>query len=206
MFLMRLRCVLCLFLLGACSNVVQVMDKTAVLLPYATSSVVATTFDVDILENKPILSLAQRTLQQLPEFSGSNIKVFEKISFFNGTRPRIELFVLHPKLPKTLVLYTFEHNQWRASEAEDASHIQFLHHHLFDLNSMDFAAAADYAALWRQHAQQLNAVITEPYHVAFIYLPKQNKRFWHTTILEVVGVQYYLSFHEDSTIWELKRL
>lgn len=159
-----------------------------------------------LLTDAAALQQAQQSLAARAEFGGKSIRVFEKIHFFDGTFPRIELALQNPKQPETLLFYTYRNGQWQTSEAEDVSHIKNWPRHLFALDSVRFADAADRAAQWRNHAAQVQAVERQPYYVAFVYLPKQNKRFWHTATLEAVGAQYYLSFHEDGSVWEFKAL
>lgn len=159
-----------------------------------------------VLTDPQTLQQAQQSLAARAEFQGKPIRVFEKINFFDGLSPRIELAVQNPQAPDSLVFYTYADGRWQVSEAEDISHLKNLPRHLFDLNLVRFADAALYAQSWQQHAAQVNAVWREPYHVAFVYLPKQNKRFWHTATLEAHGAQYYLSFHENGSVWEFKRI
>lgn len=159
-----------------------------------------------ILSDADTLQQAQQSLTARAEFQGKPIRVFEKINFFDGVSPRIELAVQNPKAPDSLVFYTYAQGRWEVSEAEDISHVKNLPRHLFELNSIRFADAARYAQSWQQHAARVSAVWREPYYVAFVYLPKHNKRFWHTATLEAEGAQYYLSFHEDGRVWEFKPL
>lgn len=159
-----------------------------------------------LLTDAAALQQAQQSLAAHAEFGGNSVQVFEKIHFFDGTFPRIELAAQNPKQPETLLFYTYLNGQWQTSEAEDISRIKRLSRHLFPLDSVHFADAAARAAQWQSHAAQVQAVEQQPYYVAFIYLPKQNQRFWHTATLEAVGAQYYLSFHEDGSVWEFKPL
>ena len=70
----------------------------------------------------------------------------------------------------------------------------------------DYAAqAADIAQAWQQKAQSVNAVETQAYHVALIWLPKQQKLMWHTAQIDADGARYYLSFHADGSVWEFKK-
>ena len=156
-----------------------------------------------VLRDKAVLRQAQKQLAQLQD---KPIYVFEKIHFFDGTRPRIELAIQDFRQPEKLVFYTFEQGKWTPSEAEDIRHIQDLSSHLFALNEVDFAQAADIAQIWQNKAHEVNAVETTPYYVSFVHLPKQNKNFWHTATLEAVGKQYYLSCYADGRVWEFKRL
>lgn len=159
-----------------------------------------------VLTDSAVLQQAQASLAARPEFQGRPVQVFEKVNFFDGQFPRIELAVQNPEQPETLLFYTYRNHEWQVSEAEDISHVKRLPRHLFALESIRFADAAAYAQRWQEHAEKVNAVWREPYYVAFIYLPKQKKRFWHTATLEAVGAQYYLSFHENGSVWEFKPL
>jgi len=67
------------------------------------------------------------------------------------------------------------------------------------------AEAADIAQAWQQKAQSVNAVETQAYHVALIWLPKQQKLMWHTAQIDADGARYYLSFHADGSVWEFKK-
>jgi hypothetical protein len=51
----------------------------------------------------------------------------------------------------------------------------------------------------------VNAVETQAYHVALIWLPKQQKLMWHTAQIDADGARYYLSFHADGSVWEFKK-
>lgn len=160
----------------------------------------------NVLRNPVLLKNAQTALSTLPELSGQPIYVFEKVHFFNGTRPRIELAIQNPQQPNALLFYTYEHGTWQASPAEDVSHLTRIDRYFVPLDSIDFAQAAQIAQTWQDHANKMQAIETEPYYVAWVWLPAQKKRFWHTAILEAVGTQYYLSCHEDGRVWEWKRL
>lgn len=160
----------------------------------------------NLLENHAELTRAKQLLQARPEFSGSSIHVFEKIHFFDGVRPRIELAVQNPAIASQLTFYTYENGVWTPSEAEDISHIKNLNKHLVNLDEVDFLYVPMIAKLWRNQAQNTQAVINEPYYIAWVYLPKQQKRFWHTATIEAIGAQYYLSAHENGQIWEFKQL
>ena len=73
------------------------------------------------------------------------------------------------------------------------------------LDDTDWAQVADVARVWQEKAREVKAVETEPYYISLVWLPPQRKRFWHTATLEAVGKQYYLSLHENGTVWEWKR-
>lgn len=161
---------------------------------------------VNLLLDTNLLHQAQVALAKRPEFSGSHVQVFQKINFFDGIRPRIELAAQNPALPETLTFYTFENGEWTPSEAEDISHIKNLKANLFALDNIDFRQANLFARAWQDKARSVQAVIDEPYYVAFVFLPKQQKRFWHTATLEATGKQFYLSFHENGSVWEFKNL
>lgn len=161
---------------------------------------------VNLLLDTELLHQAQIALAKRPEFSGSHVQVFQKINFFDGVRPRIELAAQNPALPETLTFYTYENGKWTPSEAEDISHIKNLKANLFALESIDFRQASQFARTWQAKAQSVQAAIDDPYYVAFVFLPKQQKRFWHTATLEATGKQFYLSFHEDGSVWEFKDL
>lgn len=156
--------------------------------------------DVDLLQN------AKTDLQNLPEFQGKKLRVYTKIDFFNGTRPRIELQLENPNMPNTLVFYTFEHGKWKQGEADDVSHIKNLSRQFTPLDDIDFTQVAYVADVWQQKAKQVQAVEQTPYHVMFVWLPAKNKRFWHTPTLEAKGKQFYLSINLDGSIWEFKGL
>lgn len=201
---------LCLFMAG-CGKTAQAGEPTA-----AASTASAPVKQPEkpnppkppakVLTDPAVLQQAQASLAARPEFNGQSVQVFEKVHFFDGEFPRIELAVQNPKQPETLLFYTYRDQKWLVSEAEDISHVKRLPRHLFALESIRFTDAAAYAQRWQQHAAQVKAVWQQPYYVAFIYLPKQNKRFWHTATLEAVGAQYYLSFHENGSVWEFKPL
>lgn len=160
----------------------------------------------NLLQNTELLQNAKRDLQMLPEFKGKPLRVYHKIDFFNGTRPRIELQLENPNMPNTLVFYTFEHGKWIQGEADDVSHIKNLSRQFTPLDEVDFGQVTHVAHIWQQKAKQIQAVEQTPYHVMFVWLPAQNKRFWHTPTLEATGKQFYLSVHTNGSIWEFKGL
>lgn len=200
--------VICSIALSACRPTEAATEQTASSAAESVAtSVVAPPVRVNLLLDTAQLQQAQHALTQLPEFSGSpTIWVFEKIHFFDGVRPRIELAIQNPALPDKLTFYTFEHGKWTASEAEDISHIKNLKRHLFALDKVDFRQVKQVAEIWHRQAQSIQAVIDEPYYVAWVFLPKQNKYFWHTATLESTGTQFYLGLHQDGSVWEWKRL
>ncbi len=159
-----------------------------------------------ILRDKQALRRAQQTLAQLPELQGAPIQIYEQINFFDGTRPRIEIDLQDPKQPENILYYTYENGKWSPtpiSEAPKPSGKNFTHH-LVPLTKIDFAQAADIAQAWQQKAQSVNAVETQAYQVALIWLPKQQKLMWHTAQIDTNGARYYLSFHADGSVWEFK--
>lgn len=160
----------------------------------------------NVLQDVALLQQAKTDLQNLPEFYGKKLRVYNKIDFFNGTRPRIELQLENPNMPNTLVFYTFEHGKWTKGEADDVSHIKNLSRQFTPLDDIDFTQVAQVAAIWVQKAKQVQAVEQNPYHVMFVWLPARNKRFWHTATLEAKGKQFYLSVNLDGSIWEFKGL
>ena len=159
-----------------------------------------------ILRDKQALSAAQQALTQLPELQGAPIQIYEQINFFDGTRPRIEIDLQDPKQPENILYYTYENGKWSPtpiSEAPKPSGKNFARH-LVPLAKIDFAQAADIAQAWQQKAQSVNAVETQAYHVALIWLPKQQKLMWHTAQIDTNSARYYLSFHADGSVWEFK--
>lgn len=159
-----------------------------------------------ILRDKQALRRAQQALSQLPELQGAPIQIYEQINFFDGTRPRIEIDLQDPKQPENILYYTYENGKWSPtpiSEAPKPSGKNFARH-LVPLAQIDFAQAADIAQAWQQKAQSVNAVETQAYHVALIWLPKQQKLMWHTAQIDTNGARYYLSFHADGSVWEFK--
>lgn len=160
----------------------------------------------NLLDDAELLQKAKTDLQSLPEFHGKPLRVYNKVDFFNGTRPRIEVSLENPNMPNALVFYTFERGKWTQGEAEDVSHIKNLPRHFVPLADVDFAQVPQIANIWRKKAAEVQAVEREPYHVAFIWLPARNKRFWHTATLEAVKKQFYLSVNLDGTVWEFNGL
>lgn len=157
-----------------------------------------------VLRDKAVLKQAQQSLHQLPNLRDKTILVYDKIHFFDGTRPRIELSIQDPNNPEQLLFYTYENGTWSVSIVEET--IKNLNQKVINLDQIDFSQAADIAKTWAHKAQEVQAVETTPYYVAWVYLPKQSKIFWHTPTLEAVGKQYYLSCHQNGEIWEFKRI
>ena len=159
-----------------------------------------------ILRDKQALSAAQQALTQLPELQGAPIQIYEQINFFDGTRPRIEIDLQDPKQPENILYYTYENGKWTPTPIdEDPQPNKNYARHLVPLAQIDFAQAADIAQAWQQKAQSVNAVETQAYHVALIWLPKQQKLMWHTAQIDANGARYYLSFHADGSVWEFKK-
>ncbi|WP_038333937.1 hypothetical protein [Kingella kingae] len=159
-----------------------------------------------ILRDSQRLQHAQTSLAALPEFNNQPIEVFQKIDFFDGTRPRIELAIRSHQSPNQLVFYTFEHDKWTASPVEHGNLNPQDNAKMLRLSDVSFVQAALVAQIWQDKAREIKAVEQKPYYVSLVWLPKQNKRFWHTATLETVGAQYYLSCHENGEVWEWKRL
>ncbi len=191
---------LCLLLLP-----VQGKSEEAAKMFQAASSEQYRLPEGNVLEDENWLLHAGKSLGKRPEFAGKEVYVFEKIHFFNGVRPRIELAVLLPHNADRVQFYLYENGKWRDNGWEQAVSGS-LKGHTFALSKVDFRQVSDIAAKWRNKAKQLNAVETEPYYVAYVFLPKRKKYFWHTATLEAFGAQYYLSFHENGSVWEDKRL
>ena len=159
-----------------------------------------------ILRNKAALRAAQQALTQLPELQGAPIQIYEQINFFDGTRPRIEIDLQDPKQPENILYYTYENGKWAPTprRPRPPPHKNNPPPH-GPLAQTDFAQAADIAQAWQQKAQSVNAVETQAYHVALIWLPKQQKLMWHTAQIDADGARYYLSFHADGSVWEFKK-
>ena len=159
-----------------------------------------------ILRNKAALRAAQQALTQLPELQGAPIQIYEQINFFDGTRPRIEIDLQDPKQPENILYYTYENGKWTPTPGgTDPEPNKNPAGHLVPLAQTDFAQAADIAQAWQQKAQSVNAVETQAYHVALVWLPKQQKLMWHTAQIDADGARYYLSFHADGSVWEFKK-
>lgn len=157
-----------------------------------------------ILRDKQALRRAQQALSQLPELQGAPIQIYEQINFFDGTRPRIEIDLQDPKQPENVLYYTYENGKWSLTPIDRPAPNKNYARHLVPLAQIDFAQAADIAQAWQQKAQSVNAVETQAYHVALIWLPKQQKLMWHTAQIDTNGARYYLSFHADGSVWEFK--
>ena len=159
-----------------------------------------------ILRNKAVLRAAQQALTQLPELQGAPIQIYEQINFFDGTRPRIEIDLQDPKQPENVLYYTYENGKWTPTPGgTDPEPNKNPAGHLVPLAQTDFAQAADIAQAWQQKAQSVNAVETQAYHVALVWLPKQQKLMWHTAQIDADDARYYLSFHADGSVWEFKK-
>ena len=159
-----------------------------------------------ILRDKTALRAAQQALTQLPELQGAPIQIYEQINFFDGTRPRIEIDLQDPKQPESILYYTYENGKWTPTPiGTDPEPNKSYARHLVPLAQIDFAQAADIAQAWQQTAQSVNAVETQAYHVALVWLPKQQKLMWHTAQIDADGARYYLSFHADGSVWEFKK-
>lgn len=159
-----------------------------------------------ILRNKAALRAAQQALTQLPELQGAPIQIYEQINFFDGTRPRIEIDLQDPKQPENILYYTYENGKWTPTPVgTDPEPNKNPAGHLVPLAQTDFAQAADIAQAWQQKAQSVNAVETQAYHVALVWLPKQQKLMWHTAQIDADDARYYLSFHADGSVWEFKK-
>ena len=159
-----------------------------------------------ILRNKAALRAAQQALTQLPELQGAPIQIYEQINFFDGTRPRIEIDLQDPKQPENILYYTYENGKWTPTPVgTDPEPNKNPAGHLVPLAQTDLAQAADIAQAWQQKAQSVNAVETQAYHVALVWLPKQQKLMWHTAQIDADGARYYLSFHADGSVWEFKK-
>ena len=159
-----------------------------------------------ILRNKAVLRAAQQALTQLPELQGAPIQIYEQINFFDGTRPRIEIDLQDPKQPENILYYTYENGKWAAPpHRPQPPPPKKKHPPKRPLAQTDFAQAADIAQAWQQKAQSVNAVETQAYHVALVWLPKQQKLMWHTAQIDADDARYYLSFHADGSVWEFKK-
>ena len=159
-----------------------------------------------ILRDKQALRAAQQALTQLPELQGAPIQIYEQINFFDGTRPRIEIDLQDPKQPENILYYTYENGKWAPTPVgTDPTPNKNYARHLVPLAQTDFAQAADIAQAWQQKAQSVNAVETQAYHVALVWLPKQQKLMWHTAQIDADDARYYLSFHADGSVWEFKK-
>ena len=159
-----------------------------------------------ILRDKAVLRAAQQALTQLPELQDAPIQIYEQINFFDGTRPRIEIDLQDPKQPENVLYYTYENGKWTPTPVgTDPEPNKNPAGHLVPLAQTDFAQAADIAQAWQQKAQSVNAVETQAYHVALVWLPKQQKLMWHTAQIDADGARYYLSFHADGSVWEFKK-
>lgn len=162
---------------------------------------------INLLKDKQLLITAKEQLQQLPALKGQRILVYQKVDFFNGVRPRIELAIQKPNTNHELVFYTFTNGQWTSAEYPNENETLSANL-LIDLEKIDFVKIAELAQQWQEKAQSVEAVLTEPYYIAWVCLPKQKvpKCFWHTATIESIGKQYYLSFQADGSIWEFKQL
>lgn len=162
----------------------------------------------NLLEDRETLLAAKNDLQALPIFAGKPVQVFGNIDFFDGVRPRIELAVQNPNDPDGILLLAYRQGKWSAPavDEEEELNAKQIAPQLTPLADIHFDDVVEAAHLWRKKAAEVNAVWQEPFHVAFIWMPKLKKRFWHTAEIDAVGAQYYLSMNIDGTIWEWKRI
>lgn len=162
----------------------------------------------NLLEDRDALLKAKQQLQSLPQFAGKEIQVFGNIDFFDGVRPRIELSVQSPQQPDDIWQLSYRHGKWSApvKDEEEELNAQQITRYLTPLAEIHFEDVPTIAQMWKNKAIEVKAVWQEPYHVAFIWLPKLKKRFWHTAELDAVGAQYYLSVNTDGSIWEWKKI
>ncbi len=165
-----------------------------------------TRIENNLLLDKERLRDAQQQLLGRPELAQRPLYVLDKVDFFDGTHPRIELIVAHRSGKDVpLNIYTFENGTWHAEPIEQDYSDNYIAKHQMQLDDTDWAQVADVARVWQEKAREVKAVETEPYYISLVWLPPQRKRFWHTATLEAVGKQYYLSLHENGTVWEWKR-
>lgn len=165
----------------------------------------------NLLQDAQALQAAQDALFRLPELKNHKIQVYGNVDFFNGIRPRIELSIQSPQNPKHIHSYRYENQKWQrvsteTDELEENITLAQINKQLTPLEQIQFVNAIPVAQLWQQKGKEVKAVVQEPYHVAFVWLPKLKKRFWHTPEIEALGAQYYLSVNLDGTIWEWKKL
>lgn len=193
-------------LLNACGDTAQADTHDT---PASATAQTVVAPRTNLLEDRTALQTAQTRLRELPLLAGKPIQVFGNIDFFDGVRPRIELSVENPQQSGKLLFLRYENNQWQNlgedELPEEIPKAQFQRH-LTPLEQIHFEDVVHVANTWREKAQATQAVIQDPYHVAFIWMPKLKKRFWHTAELEAVGAQYYLSVNLDGTVWEFKKL
>lgn len=171
-------------------------------LPMLFAALLAHSAHANLLLDERALQQAQESLRNLPEWQGKVPQVYEQIQFFDGVRPRIELALALPDNPAQNRFYTYEQGRWQVSDAENISHVAQPAQRRFPLERVSFADAALAAKVWRTRAESSRALLREPYYLALVYLPKQQKMFWHTATLEAHGAQYYLSLHQDLSLWE----
>lgn len=162
----------------------------------------------NLLLDRETLLAAQNGLQNMPAFAGKAVQVFGNIDFYDGVRPRIELAVQSPDNPDDIWLLTFEHGKWSKPTLDEEEELKAaqIAKFLTPLADIHFEDVIHAANTWRTKAAEVRAVWQEPYHVGFIWMPKLKKRFWHTSEIDAVGAQYYLSLNLDGTIWEWKRI
>ena len=192
----------CACLLAGCDASAQ-SDNTANAASQASATAAKPVRN--LLLNRERLHEAQMQLMQMPEFKGKTVYVFDHIDFFDGERPRIELAVQDPKQPEKLVVYAYEAGKWSVIEAEDASEGKPFARRLFALNQADFSLAAAAAQTWQRKAQEVHAVIADPYLVTLVWRSAQKDFVWQTVTMEAVGAQYYLSCHTDGSVWEFRK-
>lgn len=161
------------------------------------------TNQLNLLKDRQLLIKAKEELQQLPALTGQPILVYRKIDFFDGVRPRIELAIQKPNTNNELIFYTFANGQWTWAEYQHENEALSANL-LMDLEKVDFVKVVELAQQWQEKAQSLEAVLSEPYYIAWVCMSK--KCFWHTATIESIGKQYYLSFQSDGSIWEFKQL
>lgn len=147
------------------------------------------------------LKKAEEALKNLPKFKGKDIKVFQKIYFYEDGRIIVDL--QDPATPDNIDSYTFKNGAWEEPQAVQISGGGDMSANLFSLNEIKFETVATiYKELQNQAKNVEGAKIGGGIYYNLNVL--RNEKAWFTNVEGTRG-NYSGYFNADGTLKEFKK-
>lgn len=147
------------------------------------------------------LKKAEETLRDMPKFKGKDIKVFQKIYFYEDGRIIVDL--QDPTKTENIDSYTFKNGTWEEPQAVQISGGGDLSSNLFSLNEIKFETVATiYKELQKQAKDIEGAKIGAGIYYNLNVV--RNEKTWYTGIEGTRG-SYNGYFNADGSLKEFKK-
>lgn len=154
-----------------------------------------------LLVDTKTLQNAEEELKNLPKFKGKDIKVFQKIYFYDDGRIIVSL--QDPSKPDNIDEYTYQNGKWNEPEAVQISGGGDLNGNLFSLSEIKFETVAKVYKQLEEKAKDIEGAEINTGIYYNLNVLRQEKA-WFTGIEGTRG-SYSGYFNADGSLKEFKK-